>query len=223
MPAILNLRYLKALCGLSLTTQAFAQDVDECGLTCIADVDGTDCTQSDWPCLCANNMYIERMNDCTVASCNAASQQNTSEAIAQICAIFSVTLTNSPEATAPTSVDNTITAAIPTQSSISPITMATGQSWTTTSGYVTVSVSPARNLPSSTVISISGIGVNSLTTNAISPLGTGPWNFSTTPVTVTSGTLATTATAVTNESARSYSLWIWTLISSLVLILCLKA
>ncbi|KAI1626640.1 hypothetical protein EDD37DRAFT_223455 [Exophiala viscosa] len=82
MPTILSHRYLTALYGLSLATQALAQDVDECGLTCIANVEGTDCTQSEWPCLCANSMYIERMHDCTVASCNASSQQSTSFPVA---------------------------------------------------------------------------------------------------------------------------------------------
>ncbi|KIW26899.1 hypothetical protein, variant 3 [Cladophialophora immunda] len=96
-------------------------------------------------------MYIERLNNCTVASCNATDQEITFSAIAEICAIFSVPVTIGPEATVSTSTSNPLfsTVAIPSQSTMPPATTPTSSSATVTS----MSTSGASTSTSSTTTS----------------------------------------------------------------------
>ncbi|KIW57424.1 hypothetical protein PV05_05974 [Exophiala xenobiotica] len=132
---------LLAALGFSFAAQAVAQDdVDQCALACIANVDGTNCSPSEWPCLCANDMYIERMNNCTIASCNATDQQDTFMAVAQLCAIFSVPLTVGPEATVsiPSSDLLFSTVAIPTQSTLPAVITSSTSGATPTSASETL-------------------------------------------------------------------------------------
>ncbi|KIV91059.1 hypothetical protein PV10_05644 [Exophiala mesophila] len=103
---------------------ALAQDdVDQCALACIANVNNTDCNQSQWSCLCADDAYVEQLNNCTYASCNASQQQDTFSVVAELCAVIGVPITIDPQATILTTTSNPIlsTLGIPTQSSLPPI------------------------------------------------------------------------------------------------------
>ncbi|KIW37508.1 uncharacterized protein PV06_10161 [Exophiala oligosperma] len=149
---MVDLPLLLATLCLWFANQATAQaDVDQCALTCIANVNGTNCSQSQWPCLCANDMYIERMNNCTIASCNATAQQDTFTVVAQLCAIFDVPLTIGPEATVPISSSDLLfsTVAIPTQSSLPPVITSNGASAssTTVSNFVPAYTKCAVSFP----------------------------------------------------------------------------
>jgi CFEM-containing surface protein len=75
--------------------------ITDCALPCVANVADSNCTASNWPCLCANGPWVDQTNTCVQNSCNAAEQEASYLAFAQICNIFNVTLTASPEATFP--------------------------------------------------------------------------------------------------------------------------
>lgn len=45
-------------------------------LPCVADVNGTNCAPTQWPCLCPNPIYIDRLNACVYQACaDVESQQ----------------------------------------------------------------------------------------------------------------------------------------------------
>ena len=79
-------------------------DLTDCALPCSTDVSGSNCTKSNWPCLCADSAWVNQMNNCVQIKCNATEQEAAYLAFAQICTIFNVPLTASPEATFPASL-----------------------------------------------------------------------------------------------------------------------
>ena len=174
-----------------------------------------DLLHSQWACLCANSMYIERTNNCTVASCNATDQSgmrtsqycgspyllamtssfsDTFSAVAEICAILGVPVTIGPEATADISTSYPLlsTIAIPTQSSLPPVNTVTSAS-----EYVPGSSSHA----STSMTSTSSPG-SLASTSATSRISTS----------ILASGSATGSTPTSNESSRSISLSIMTLV-----------
>ncbi|KAF7514259.1 hypothetical protein GJ744_000029 [Endocarpon pusillum] len=95
--------------------------VSDCALPCLADVTGTTCAPTQWSCLCPSSIYIDRLNACVHRACAAADSQQgqlagsafiyssrhassliiaTFGAIANICQIYGLLPTASPEANA---------------------------------------------------------------------------------------------------------------------------
>lgn len=82
--------------------------ITDCALPCIADVNGTSCAPTQWPCLCPTSIYIERLNECVYQACtDAESQQATFGAIANICNVFGFPPTASAEVNAASTMDLT--------------------------------------------------------------------------------------------------------------------
>lgn len=94
---------LSTLAITSRLVTAGGEDVTDCALPCM-NVSGSNCTASNWPCLCASTWVDQSFNPCVVKSCNKTAQETTFQALAQICNIFDVPLTASAEVTFPASV-----------------------------------------------------------------------------------------------------------------------
>ncbi|ETI23031.1 hypothetical protein G647_04827 [Cladophialophora carrionii CBS 160.54] len=108
-------------------------------------------------------MYIERMNNCTMTTCNATEQEITFSAVAELCAIISVPVTIGPEATASIATSNPLfsTVGIPTQSSLpavsTPIlssTPASSEILGSTTGSIATQESPTSPTESSSPTSL---------------------------------------------------------------------
>ncbi|KEF61771.1 uncharacterized protein A1O9_03341 [Exophiala aquamarina CBS 119918] len=186
---------MQVLVVLLLAILGLAQDdLDQCALSCISNVASTNCSQSEWSCLCANNLYIERMNNCTVVTClDASDQQDTFSVVAELCAVIGVPITIGPEATILTTTSNPLltTNVIATQSELPPVMNATS---ITTSEYSS--------------------GSSRSTTSSVPQTGTGTSNGPSATGSVASST--TSADATTNQSYRLLSPWPTILILGIV-------
>ncbi|KAJ4524221.1 replication factor C subunit 4 [Exophiala dermatitidis] len=181
-------------------------DVGQCALNCISNVTGTECNQSQWSCLCADNNWIERTNNCTIAACNVTEQENTFSAIAQICAIVGTPVTIGPEATVPVSSSDALfsTVAIvpPTQSSLPPVITSTTQS--STSGNTQPSSSTSSQVTttgSGSLTSSSSAGTTGTSERSASPQGSSSSSTSSTA----SSAAVSTASSSSAASRRSGS------------------
>jgi hypothetical protein len=92
------------LSSLAISSRLITADVTDCALPCMTNLNGSNCTASNWPCLCASTWVEQSFNPCVVQSCNKTSQETTFQAFAQICYIFDIPLTASAEATFPASI-----------------------------------------------------------------------------------------------------------------------
>ena len=138
-------------------------DVDQCALDCIANVNGTSCAQAQWSCLCGDKTYVERVNNCTYASCDKADEDTTFGAIAQICQVFGYTLTYGPEATASTGSDQIFsTQGILSASTLPSVLSSTISDSPTGSDGYTVATAPPTPTSSGTAASTSMLNTTSL-------------------------------------------------------------
>ena len=119
------------------------EDVDQCTLNCVANVNGTNCAKAQWNCLCADRTYFERVNNCTYAACNKTDEDTTFAALNQTCRVFGYTLTYGPEATAPTSSDQIFsTQGILSESSLPAVLSSTISDFPIGSDGYTIATAP---------------------------------------------------------------------------------
>ncbi|RMZ91416.1 hypothetical protein DV736_g1336, partial [Chaetothyriales sp. CBS 134916] len=137
------------------------EDVDPCLLNCVANVNGTQCAQGQWSCLCGDQIYIERLNNCTYAECNKTDQDTAFGAIAQICNVFGYTITYGPEATAATPSSTPIFSTqgvVFTTASLPPDSASAAASTGPNSGDLTIETSPTSTSSTAALRSSSSSG-----------------------------------------------------------------
>lgn len=147
------------------TVAAEYGDVTDCALPCVADVSGSNCTKSNWPCLCANGTWVDQTNACIVKSCNTTEQEATFQALAQICIIFSIPLTASAEATFPASaLSANASSSVSALGGPGPVSVASLPAVTSVVSTMETSTTPTSDSASNTAGSTtSGTGTASAT------------------------------------------------------------